>query len=330
MKDGWLEPQIYLVRHGHHPEGFRGGWSQHSLSHLGRVQASRLADRLLSEDARVDTLISSDLPRAKETAEILGSALNIPLSLTGEWREVNNGELAGMPNDQVEARYPGLYWSSLEMNQAYPGGESPAQFRSRIEGAFRSLCELIEKGCVGPRVMVVTHGGPIRVVLSLVSGILWSNKGPQQRLQETGISCLVRAGNVWKITCQDDARHLSGVSVHRLSNPGGEEVDAIIHPLTTRDVERFLAWRGEAQSPSPHGENTGLNLGGRHARNSGSSLTPGISPHNVSDGDDSRKPVRMLYTASQYFPELRSQRLKMTARQMPWAMQWTRPMRIFR
>ena len=99
--------QIHLVRHGHHPSGFRGGWSNHSLSNLGRAQGSLLADRLLREGFNIDTLVSSDLPRAKETADILGQALNVPVLLDEEWREVNNGVLAGMPDDQAQSRYPG-------------------------------------------------------------------------------------------------------------------------------------------------------------------------------------------------------------------------------
>lgn len=127
----------------------------------------------------VDTLISSDLPRAAQTAEILSKTLNTGVTPAMEWREVNNGVLAGMPEDQASAMYPGFYWSSLEMDESYPGGESPAAFQERIEEAFRSLCDRVFKGQIGPRVMVVTHGGPITVVLSLIEG----RRGPTRDLR---------------------------------------------------------------------------------------------------------------------------------------------------
>lgn len=92
-------PEIYLIRHGHHPEGFRGGWSLHLLTRLGEIQASLLAERLRREGLKVDTLTSSDLPRAAQTAEILSRTLGAEVSLAKEWREVNNGVLSGMPEE---------------------------------------------------------------------------------------------------------------------------------------------------------------------------------------------------------------------------------------
>lgn len=209
-------PEIHFVRHGHHPEGFRGGWSSHSLSRLGAVQSSLLAQRLRREGARVDTLISSDLPRATETAEILAQALNVPVSPDAEWREADNGVLAGMPEDQARAMYPGLYWSSLEPDQRYPGGESPAAFHQRIEGTFRSLSSRILQGQIGPRAMVVTHGGPIRVILSMVEGAPWSNKEPSAKVHETGIFSLAWTGETWSVTRRDDVAHLADLDVHPL------------------------------------------------------------------------------------------------------------------
>jgi probable phosphoglycerate mutase len=237
------EQHIHLVRHGHHPEGFRGGWSHHSLSDLGRTQSILLAERLLREGTKVDTLISSDLPQARETADILARALGVSVSSAEEWREVNNGLLAGMPEDQARTLYPGLYWSSLEMNQPYPGGESPAAFRSRIEAAFVSLCSRIGEGNAGPSVMVVTHGGPIRAVLSIVNGTEWSNKGPQPPVRETGISSMVSTGGMWHVSRQDDVQHLAGLEVCQLSTGVGS-TEVTIRPLIVQDIEKFTAWRG--------------------------------------------------------------------------------------
>ena len=103
-------PAIHLVRHGHHPGGFRGGWSRHSLSRLGRIQSSLLANRLRQEGTKVNTFISSDLPRAGETADILAQASLVSVSFDDGWREVNNGVLAGLPDDKASSLYPGLFW----------------------------------------------------------------------------------------------------------------------------------------------------------------------------------------------------------------------------
>jgi probable phosphoglycerate mutase len=236
-------PEIHFVRHGHHPEGFRGGWSQHPLSRLGVIQSSLLAERLRREGTQVDTLISSDLPRAEETAEILSATLNVGVTPAREWREVDNGVLAGMPEDQAKATYPGLYWSSLEMDQPYPGGESPAAFHSRIEEAFRSLCDRLSRGEIGPRVMVVTHGGPMRVVLSLVEGTPWSNRQPAVTVQETGMFSLTWTGKAWSLTRTNDVTHLAGLDVRSLPASVGTETETVVHPLVTGDIEQFMQWR---------------------------------------------------------------------------------------
>ena len=235
-------PEIHFVRHGHHPIGFRGGWSSHSLSLLGKVQSSLLAERLRREGTRVDALISSDLPRSAETAEILSHVLRVSVSPSKEWREVDNGVLAGMPEEQAQAMYPGLYWSSLEPDQPYPAGESPAAFHQRIESAFSNLCDNILQGKMGPRVMVVTHGGPIRVTQSLVEGTPWSNKGPSARVHETSVFSLAWTGETWSVTRRNEQVHLAGLDVRPLPGPAGE-THAIIHPLVTGDIGQFTAWR---------------------------------------------------------------------------------------
>ena len=89
-------------------------------------------------------------------------------------REINNGDLAGMLNDTALKQYPGLFFSSLEMDEAYPNGESPKDFYRRIQRWFLEFtfnCRDV-KG----NVLVVTHGGVINVIYHLVKGIEWNNK----------------------------------------------------------------------------------------------------------------------------------------------------------
>jgi broad specificity phosphatase PhoE len=75
---------------------------------------------------------------------ILAKKLNLHVQLSAAWRETNNGFLAGMPNSEAEEKYPGLYFSSLEMDEKYPGGESPIKNFKRIKHIFESLCNEIQ------------------------------------------------------------------------------------------------------------------------------------------------------------------------------------------
>ena len=69
--------------------------------------------------------------------------MNIPIELSPEWRETNNGVLAGMPNEQALQMYPGLFYNSLGMDDQYPGGESPRENYERIKIAFEKLSSVV-------------------------------------------------------------------------------------------------------------------------------------------------------------------------------------------
>ena len=71
-----------------------------------RQQAHSLAKRWQQESKRFDTFIASPLVRAKETAEIITAALNLPLEFDPIWMERNNGRLAGLRPEEALVQYP--------------------------------------------------------------------------------------------------------------------------------------------------------------------------------------------------------------------------------
>lgn len=168
--------KIFFVRHGKDDEAYRGGWSSFGLVPEGIEQAKRLGLYLKEkkEEYGVNNVVSSDLVRAKETAEILAEVLDVPLTFDDRLREADNGELAGMPNKEALERYPGLFWSTLEPEECYPNGESPVQFFSRIKTWFETFLEECKE--FEGNALVVTHGGVINVVYHLVRNMEWSNR----------------------------------------------------------------------------------------------------------------------------------------------------------
>ena len=161
---------VYLVRHGADDNSKRGGWSNHPLSDEGRRQSQELAQRLSESNCDAQIIISSDLLRAKQTAEILAGRLNLEIEYTPKFREVNNGDLAGMDNDIASELYPNLYWRKLEWNQNYPNGESPKEFYERVKSAWEKLINGNYKS-----VILVTHGGVINVIMHLINDVEYSN-----------------------------------------------------------------------------------------------------------------------------------------------------------
>lgn len=182
--------KLFFVRHGKDDDRFRGGWSTLDLVPEGVEQAQKLAFHLKAHQSQyqITRIISSDLPRTMTTAAYAAQALGLPVREEPQLRETNNGILAGMLNETALERYPGLFFSTLEMEERYPGGESPAAFYRRIRNWFVSFCGACreEPG----NVLVVTHGGVINVVYHLVKDLPWSNRAPAFRAANCSLHIL--------------------------------------------------------------------------------------------------------------------------------------------
>ena len=184
--------KLVFVRHGKDDDRYRGGWSTLDLIPEGVEQAKQLAKHLKDNNQtyQITHIVSSDLTRTLTTANIISSELGLPIQKEFRIREINNGNLAGMLNATALEQYPGLFFSSLKMDEAYPNGESPNDFHMRIKkwfSEFSSNC-LNMKG----NILVVTHGGVINIVYHLVRGIEWNNKG---RTFKTG-NCSIHVLNM--------------------------------------------------------------------------------------------------------------------------------------
>lgn len=166
---------IYLVRHGKDDGTVRGGWSKHGLTPEGSAQVHSLAEELGAANLDIDRIYSSDIQRAVETAEILSNYLGCRIEYIPGLREVDNGALAGIKNDLANERYPGLYWSTLEYDECYPGGESPKLFYERVKAAWSALkSSRIDRAAHDA--LLVTHGGVIEAILCMENGIAFSNR----------------------------------------------------------------------------------------------------------------------------------------------------------
>lgn len=167
--------KIFIVRHGQDDDTVRGGWSDGSLTEFGVRQSEILADELANgkEKYQIGKIYSSDLARARQTAEIISERLDIPVEYSPLFREVNNGDLAGMKNDIAEKLYPNLFWRNLQWDERYPNGESPEEFYMRIIDAWHELVQNVSD-CAG-NVLLITHGGVINIIRCIVDGSEHSN-----------------------------------------------------------------------------------------------------------------------------------------------------------
>lgn len=200
---------IYLVRHAQDDEEVRGGWSQLGLIEEGFQQAKQLGEYLKQhrEEFNIKTLISSDLKRAVQTAHEIEKFLNLKAIYSSEWREMNNGLLAGMLNAEALEKYPNLFFNTLKMDESYPEGESPKEFYHRIKMVFGQIAEC--DAAKNQNMMVVTHSGVINIIYHLVNEIDWTNQSPKlSKISCTGIHKLEYRNGVWNITDCNNTRHL--------------------------------------------------------------------------------------------------------------------------
>ena len=172
---------ICLMRHGEDPSDRCGGWSKYGLTEKGRSQVHK-AKNILS-DKGITKIYSSDLVRAKETAEIVANALSLEISYLPQFRESNNGLLAGMLKSAAEKKFPGVYWNALDWTEAWPEGETPEQFFLRIQRAWYEFKTLVGKN----NVLLVSHGGVMNIILCLENGIPYTNKETRYQIKDAEI-----------------------------------------------------------------------------------------------------------------------------------------------
>ena len=182
--------KIIFVRHGKDDDRFRGGWSNFDLLPQGVNEAKLLAKHLKANKDfyNISYIISSDLPRTMTTAGFAAEELGLPVLKEPRIREINNGDLSGMLNDDALIKYPGLFFNTLQMDEPYPNGESPNDFYVRIKTWFESFIN--EYKNIDGNVFIVTHSGVINVVYHIVKNVNWSNKSPFFKISNCGIHIL--------------------------------------------------------------------------------------------------------------------------------------------
>lgn len=178
--------KIFLVRHGQDEPGYRGGWSDLPLTRVGEKEVEKLVEflKIKQKEYNIQRIISSDLKRARMTTEIIARKINVEVEYTKYLREINNGKLSGMSNKEASEKYPGLYYNTLDIDERYPGGESPQEFYTRIINYFNSL---LKENKNFDSIMLVTHGGVINAIYSYVTNTNWSNKFSNIKVESSSL-----------------------------------------------------------------------------------------------------------------------------------------------
>jgi probable phosphoglycerate mutase len=149
---------LLLARHGETDWNLERRWQGHAdrpLTSTGRAQARALA--ALLDGGRLDGVYSSDLARARETAELAVASFGLGVRLDERLREVDVGEWTGLTPAEVEARYPTGAKRRRAGGIGWEHGETYEAMGARVQESLRSIAAAHRGG----RVLVVTHGGPV-------------------------------------------------------------------------------------------------------------------------------------------------------------------------
>ena len=159
---------ILLARHGESDWNRAQRWQGHAdrpLTDHGRAQARALADRL--EGVELDAVYSSDLQRARETAEVVAERRGLSVHALPALREVDVGSWSGLTRAEAQERFPDGYRRWLAGAEAWDDGETYEQLSERVLGTVVAIAAAHP----GERVLLVAHGGSIRAIHAAALGV---------------------------------------------------------------------------------------------------------------------------------------------------------------
>jgi broad specificity phosphatase PhoE len=164
-----VRQELVLIRHGQSTANATGIWQgqmEFPLSQEGRWQARRVGKTLAAE--RFDGLYSSPLGRAFATAEIIALEAHFPGAVVpvDGLMERHGGLLEGTTHAEREARNPGLVKKLVRLLEEerwnLVGAETDEAVLDRFE---RAISGIRARHAAGARIVVVSHGGIMRVFL---------------------------------------------------------------------------------------------------------------------------------------------------------------------
>ncbi|MEZ8782182.1 histidine phosphatase family protein [Vibrio splendidus] len=167
---------IYLLRHGK----VEGKAALNGLSDVlvNPELQEQICEALATQDITFDSVVTSPLKRCGDLATLYAQRMSVPLSIAPGFQEMNFGEVDGVPFDELEDK-----WEMLETFWQYPanhqltGAEGLQGFHDRVTQAWSQLLN-----DPSDNILLVTHGGVIRILLAHCLDIDWKNPSLYSKL----------------------------------------------------------------------------------------------------------------------------------------------------
>jgi 2,3-bisphosphoglycerate-dependent phosphoglycerate mutase len=200
-----------FLRHGESIGNAESRWqgqSDYDLTEKGRAQARALAERWKSERVRFDVVIASPLVRAKETAEIVASALDAKVEFDPILLERHIGEMEGLTIEEVRKRPQPPYVTPYD----FIGGEGEGDWALFLR-AGQALQGLLRRS--PGSYLIVSHGGLLNQLMNAIIGIAphVDPSGVRFRFDNTAFARVIYYPHQhrWAIDVLNDRAHLKSI-----------------------------------------------------------------------------------------------------------------------
>ena len=200
-----MNTTIILIRHGLTDWNEEGRWQGNEdipLNTTGIAQAQALGRRLASWP--IESLYSSDLRRAAQTAAILGEAVDLQPIHDPSWRERDVGAFQGLTWEEIKVQFPKEYHEMGVGIFDPPQGEDSHALYDRAVTAFSSLAARHS----GQMIAVVSHGGFLHTTLLHILGLPVGQYNRLSLRGNTGINIVEISSGRPRLSRLNDTSHL--------------------------------------------------------------------------------------------------------------------------
>jgi probable phosphoglycerate mutase len=213
---------LYVVTHPeatHVIDGLVGGWYDSDLTPRGTEQAQGIADALAERvrPAERTMLFSSDLRRARRTAEAIAARLDVDLVLDAGLREQSYGAAEGLPVGTVAFIPPPVGGDRLRHHDGVEGSETRLDVATRV---YDAVDRVVATGA--ERAVIVTHGGAATFVIAAWIGMPLESVGAVKFKVAPGSISVLRCGNSGdrQVALLSETGHLNGRSAPLSASAG--------------------------------------------------------------------------------------------------------------
>ncbi|MGW0534808.1 histidine phosphatase family protein [Streptomyces sp. NPDC003032] len=204
---------MYVIAHPeatHHVERVVGGWHDSHLTAAGRGAASSIAGALRAQipDGAEVEVISSDLRRARQTAQAVAELFGVRTSLDRRLREKSYGEAEGRPQEWLDRRFvpPPADGDRMGHQEGVAGAETRGECARRV---YAAMDELLRRP--GGHQIVVTHGFALTFVVAAWIRMPYDSLGSVSFRAPSGSITVLREDDFFhnrQVVSLGDTRHL--------------------------------------------------------------------------------------------------------------------------